>query len=444
MWVFALLILGPVMGCSSQRHVVGFQGARVQAVQPDIVRRELQIDFALDFKVRNPLKFPLVIPAHDYTLELGEGAHVVGSRQAELRLAPEETRTLSYPFKLDLSAAGLRELAGRDAPYRFSASSDAVKAVRRQLDAVVPTKGGAAAALSALEELSRKALPPMFQDGKLVLAHESTLRLPLLPEVRWAGAGRAPSIEMMGANVQTVDGTAVLNELQRAMRPLVSTLETALTTRPSWTPSLTLRQVLDHLRVGTVRINGIPVDERKAVITAINAARRAVGEGEINEDSTLGIHFQVPSPLELMQVRQEQWNSFLTAWRGFPPEALRRPLVIPTSLPTGIRLRMPFRLHNPNQFVIAVPRFRLDLQPASGGGGIVQARVVPRAPGSPAALSAESGLDMELVAEFTWDQLGGLLRLTQQNPMVPPVRLSGDVSVDVGYGQLTLPIQLGP
>src|SRR5687767_13345956 len=91
-WMFALLILGPVMGCSSQRHAVGFQGARVEAVQPDIVRRELQIDFALDFKVRNPLKFPIVIPAHDYTLELGEGAHVMGNRQAELRLDAEETR----------------------------------------------------------------------------------------------------------------------------------------------------------------------------------------------------------------------------------------------------------------------------------------------------------------------------------------------------------------
>jgi hypothetical protein len=51
---------------------------------------------------------------------------------------------------------------------------------------------------------------------------------------------------------------------------------------------------------------------------------------------------------------------------------------------------------------------------------------------------------MELVVELTWDQLGGLLRLAQQNPLKPPVQLKGDVSVDVGYGQLTLPIELRP
>jgi hypothetical protein len=401
---------------------MGFQGARVQAVQPDLARRELRLDFALDFRVSNPLKFPIVIPAHDYTLDLGDGAHVAGSRQAEVRLAPDETRTLSYPFTLELSAAGLRDLAGRDSAYRFTTSTDAVKAVGLQLGVSLP------------------GLPPPFQDGKLTLTHEATLRLPLLPEVRWPEAGRAPSIELLGANVQTVDGAAALGELQRAMGPLVTALGTALTTRPSWSPSLTLGQLLDHLKVGS----GGPINQRRAAISAINAARQASGLEPINEGSQIGPSLQLPSPLDLMgDTAKTQWNGLLASWRSFPPEALRRVLVVPTSLPTGVRLRMPFRLHNPNHFPIATPRFRFELAPASGGAGFARAQVVPRGGGNAATLPARAGLDMELVTEFTWSQLGGLVELARQNPTVPPVRLSGDVSVDVGYGQLTLPIQLG-
>jgi hypothetical protein len=47
-----------------------------------------------------------------------------------------------------------------------------------------------------------------------------------------------------------------------------------------------------------------------------------------------------------------------------------------------------------------------------------------------------------LVSELSWEQFGGLLQGMRGN--LPPVKLKGQVMVDLGVGQVTIPVDVSP
>lgn len=127
--LLCVVALVSAAACRTTTSPIGFQAFRVRSVTPDFGHRKIALHVALDFRVRNPLTIPLVIPQHGYTAKLGGGSDPITQPGAlpQTTVAAGEVKVLSYDIDIDPSGPGLAALAGRDAPYSFSAEVDVVR-----------------------------------------------------------------------------------------------------------------------------------------------------------------------------------------------------------------------------------------------------------------------------------------------------------------------------
>jgi hypothetical protein len=430
----ALLLVVLLTGCPKQIPSAAFTGAQVKAVQPNIADRSLRLDLELDFLVRNPLPARLVVPAHESRLTLGGGPAQVASL-GETIVEPGKNQVFPYRYALVLSGPGavsaLQPLLGRDVPYTFEADAkvDLPDWVQKEIGSSKPEAG---AVKDAWEQL-----PAQFREGKVSFLHEGTLRLPKLPELS-RSPNAQPKVEMIGGAVQPgPNPSAALAQLKAALQPFVDTLQTALDSKP---PSFTLSgsQVLS--------LAGIPSDK-------LGAARNVLSKIGINlpgDDASITVPVNLPTPMDgLKRVDSragERWSSFKSAFNQFNPSSFSAP-GLPTSFPQGVRVTVPFRLTNPNTFSIRLPGLRLNALRPEDQKLVSSVRTVALAGATSTTaegivIAAGGSVDMALTTELHWDQLGGLLAQLQSGGGPLPPRLQGEIALDVGLGQLTVPIDL--
>jgi hypothetical protein len=142
----------------------------------------------------------------------------------------------------------------------------------------------------------------------------------------------------------------------------------------------------------------------------------------------------------------ERWSSFKTAFNGFDPNAFAAP-GLPTSFPKGVKVTVPFRLKNPNTFAIRLPGLRLNAVRQEDQKLVSSVRTVALSGATSATaegivIPGGGSVDMAMTTELRWDQLGGLLAQLQSGGGPLPPRLQGEIALDVGLGQLTVPIDL--
>jgi hypothetical protein len=145
------------------------------------------------------------------------------------------------------------------------------------------------------------------------------------------------------------------------------------------------------------------------------------------------------------------WSRFQSAWNGFDPKNYSGTLVVPTALPQGVRISLPVRVRNPNRFPIKLPGFQIAAFGGNRGLQLASLQAVPQGAqdkpaeeqlAEPFELAASTATDLMLVSELSWEQFGGLLKGMSGN--LPPVKLKGQVMVDLGVGQVTIPVDVSP
>lgn len=417
-------------GCAHSLPSAGFDGFAIKQLKPKVAQaaplrvESIAMDLQFDFVVRNPTSRPLVVPEHEFKLDLGNAytaTHTVPKQTVE----PSSVLRLQYPIHLDLNLQGnngLKSLLGRDVPYSFSAEA------KLDLPEMLGGEGGKAVD----QALSLAGI----KDDKLVLKHEGTLRLPLPPAIERSTA--LPTVQFLGKGGQQVgkDVSAELTSLRQQLAPFVAAFDRALTAR--------LGTQIDGRTLMKLVVGDRWTDQ---AISALQFARIPVNTGNISLPG-------IPStPLDALKAVDpslgDQWSRFHTAWNGFDPSKFSG-VIVPTSLPHGVRITIPVKIRNPNTFPIKLPGLQMAAFGGPGGMQLASLQAVakeeqgkpPDAAMEPFELAGSASTDLMLTSELSWDQFGGLLEGMHGN--MPPVRLKGQVMVDLGVGQVTLPVDVSP
>jgi LEA14-like dessication related protein len=434
------LIAGLGSGCAHKLPSAGFDGFAVKQLKPKLAQgaplrvQSMSMDLQFDFVVRNPTGGPITVPEHEFKLQLGD-AYTTTRRIPKQTVAASSVLRLEYPLHLDLdleSDRGLKALLGSDVPYAFSAEAnlDLPEMVGQQPGSKDTQMTGALRGALALAGV---------QDDKLVLKHEGKLRLPLPPA--FEKSTTAPTAQFLGPNGAAAGGKDVAAELQavrQQLAPFVTSLDRVMTAR--------LTNQLDSRTLMKLLVGDAWADR---ALTALRIAQIPVAAGAIALPN-------VPAtPLDAMKSLEpglgDHWSRFQTAWNGFDPKNYSGTLVVPTALPQGVRIALPVRIRNPNRFPIKLPGFQIAAFGGNRGMQLASLQAVPQdAQGKtpeeqmaePFELAASTATDLMLVSELSWEQFGGLLQGMRGN--LPPVKLKGQVMVDLGVGQVTIPVDVSP
>ena len=145
----------------------------------------------------------------------------------------------------------------------------------------------------------------------------------------------------------------------------------------------------------------------------------------------------VVGTLSLVDTRAEDfWDNFVTAWGSFM--AGPGNVVLPTGLPDGIRLTIPFDIYNPNHFPIESPRLRADVRVS---GRTTRLSRLDASPVGSALIPPQQTRRMRVIAELRWSEIqGGMSALVSGQSV--NVDLDGEVTADVGYGPMRIPVSL--
>ena len=219
------------------------------------------------------------------------------------------------------------------------------------------------------------ALPLFLGSRTFQVTHEGEVRVPLLPSVQLAS--ELPTLRLLGG-FDTWNVAAIRN----VMAPFVNLLITG---------EILDQPVMDNV-IGTLSIVG----------------------------PAAGVF----------------WQSFVSAWESF----LAGPgnVVVPTGLPDGIRLTIPFDIYNPNHFPIESPRLRADIRLA---GRTTRLSRLDANPVGSTIIPPQQTRRMRVLAELRWSEIeGGMWALVSGQSV--NVNLDGEVTADVGYGPMRIPVSL--
>ena len=427
-------------GCAHRLPSAGFNGFTVTKFQPTLAARPprvdaITMDLELDFVVRNTLARPLVVPPHQFTFRLGD-AYSQSPLMPEQVAPPSSVLHIKYPVHLQLDTGAndkLRQLLGGDVPYSFSAEV--------KLDAPELAAGEVGGKdQEAVEGVMRGALALAgFKGDKLVFAHEGTVRLPLPPVIERPTS--APSVQLIAGDKTEVPGVQNVKEKLQAVR---SSLEPFVTTLQR-----NMNAGLPHTVSGDYLL--------KLILGEGNASRakQILGVAGIRVNTgEITLPAEIPStPLAALQRldsnAQTHWNRFESAWKDLDPSKYEGTLVIPTSLPKGAAVNVPIRIRNPNRFPIHLPGMRVATV-ANSGAQITTVQAIARQDmGKPMGQSADAfelapgaSTDLMLVSEVRWDALGSVLEGLRTDRI--PVKIQGEVTVDLGIGRMVLPVEISP
>jgi len=451
-----LLPLLATMGCASKLNLprASFHGMTIQTVQPDDDRLELEV--GVDFKVDNPLGFRLTVPEHTFGLAIdGAPATSTGVHRA-FEVKAKKQEVVTYALRLDPVALG--KALGRDATFQFQADVDldVADALQRTMGDILRGAGEAGAQLAGASEDAVAAAGETAESASTVtlsFEHTGRLKIPKVPRVRRAQDAAGPAVSLVGESaVLNLDDA--LADLKASGGPVVQLLAQILGQRPQQDLTLPVGDLLEAA--------GVPSNLVSGALQALNTFLVLQGESRVRSRGT-----QVTVPVQMPRLDQlvatldpaaaEKIDAFTASWEGFSNGTLAgaEGLQIPTALPSGLRVMAPFAIHNPNEFAVHTPTFRLGLVDGDGQP-LLLIGALPTAEAdttdlsvrrvSPMQAEGQTDTPMSLVSEVHWDQLtGGLLQAAVEGgPVKLPagVRLVGEVTIDPGYGPITVPLNI--
>jgi hypothetical protein len=462
------LLLGaaPLAGCATSGILPSaqFQGLRIETIQADPGKEDLDIALTLDFEVQNPLGVAIELPKHRFALEV-DGKEGIGAGTQDGFMVPARTsRLVRYPFRLDLGSRGLGAALGKEAEFAFVATADlelprrAREAVEKALgEGAGKAAGEAAGALGdAAGELAENALRVAAEAGgkrklELTLAHRGKVRLPKMPEIV-AKSGARPELEPVRGSGSGLRLPRELDEFREKAQP-VAVLEAALGRNLDRNVQIPVGEMLQAM--------GVPSSLTSGAVDAINVFLRARGKPVIGAGGSVPLPVELPPAATLLKSvspgADDRIEGFLAAWRAFSEAIESGELALPGEIPAGMRVSTPFQIRNPNQFAVTAPAFRFALLgpdgkpllllgalPAgvpveSGGRGDARDRTVE--------VAAGARTDMQLVGEIRWDLLGAGIGGAAAGGAgggggAPPLTLAGEWTLDLGYGPVTVPLEL--
>ncbi len=438
-----------------------FSGMTVKTVQKAPGSPQVELDVGFNFKVKNPTGIKLNVPGHQFGLEVdGSSVAKTGTKKG-FSVAAGTAKTVTYDFRLDMSKDGIGKAFGTDASIAFTADAN-VDVPREVIDIlsqipgseVVPeslkTAGGdlIGTGLQALEGTTTSGLGK----AKLSFSHEGQLRLPKFPKVS-VKPGAKPEVALVGTS-ETMNLDNVVGQLTSKVEPLAIFLEQFENATVNQKIEIPVGELLERI--------GVPSNLTSAVLTAINGVLQLNGKAAIgNKNNAVEVPVDLPKLTTLLASLDpkaaKKVNDFQAGWADFKANPSIGNLVIPTALPQGVRIATPFQIDNPNEFSIMAPSFKVGIVAADGSPIAVVGIASPSVMGAKlgatkeqrVGIAAQGSSELQLVSEFNWDKLGADLlggAATGEAPDLSGLRLMGEISVDPGYGPITVPINipLGP
>ena len=454
----ALLAVALSSGCMTGKlPSAAFSGMTVQTVQSKPGAQDMKLKVGFDFKVKNPLGIKLVVPDHTFGLEIdGKPVAETGTRRG-FDVAKGSAKKVRYDFTLDLSEKGLGRAFGKDATFAFTADAniDVPQKIFEILEdipgsSVVPdaAKGAGQDLVTTGLEALKSADSNGIAKAKLTFAHEGSLKLAKFPKLKAAGDGK-PNVALVGTS-ETMNLDNVIGELTKDVEPLALFLEQFENAAMNQQVDIPVGELLERI--------GVPANLTSAALTAINGVLQLNGKQAIgSKNNTVSVPVQLPKLSALLGTLDpkagQKIDAFTGGWTDFKSNPALGSLVIPTALPQGIRVATPFAIENPNEFLIHAPTFKLGLVAADGTPVALVAVGAPTdnsaALGSTRStlvkVNAQGDAALELISEFNWDKLGADLlgaAASGSAPDLSGLRLMGEVSIDPGYGPITVPLNI--
>jgi|GEM_PF-2822731 len=436
-----------------------FSGMTVKTVQNDPGSEKVELDVGLNFKVKNPLGIKLKVPGHTFGMKI-DGSNVSESgNKSGFDVAPGTAKTVTYGFRIDLSEDGIGKAFGKDATIEFVADAnvDVPKEIIDILgsipgaDQVVSDKAkeaGENLLSSGFEAIKGSAGEGSLGKAKLTFAHEGNIRLPKFPKIS-ATAGGKPEVALIGES-ETANLDNVIGQLTSKVEPLAAFLDQFENAAMNQKVDIPVGELLERI--------GIPANLTGAALTAINGVLQLNGKSTIgSKNNSVEVPIDLPKLTSLLGTldpkASQKINDFQSGWTEFKNNPSLGNLVIPTALPAGIRVATPFQIDNPNEFSIMAPSFKLGIVAADGSPiaviGIASPTVMGGQLGATQAqlinVAGGGSSTMQLVSEFNWDKMGTNLltaAATGATPDLSGMRLMGEISIDPGYGPITVPISI--
>ena len=468
--VLLALIAPPLTGCATMANLptAQFHGLRIETVQPEPGSADLSLKVGFDFKVDNPLGIKLVVPEHSFGLEI-DGAPVASTGiRGEFEVGAKNNRIVTYDFTLALGPNGLGAAMGKDAEFAFLAEADVdvpARVIQILQDNLPDVSGanqsdlglGAEGLGSSLSNLSLGSAGGDATKAKLRFGKTGRMRLPKVPKVLAAAGGAKAQVQLVGSSEVMSLGN-LLGDLEEAGEPIVRLLEILQGAAVDQEIQLPVGELLEQI--------GIPRELTGAALTTLNTLMATQGKASLpSKNSTITIPVDLPPLSQLLATVDPQASAkiaaFESSWEDFTTGTLGMDggLMIPTALPSGLRVAAPFQIANQNEFPIQTPSFRLAIVDADGNPvaavGALPSALADQAGnnlGVPQFRTVEVGGQanqaMELITEIHWDALtGGLLQAAMSGNGAPPpqldgMRLVGEVTVDPGYGPITVPLSI--
>jgi hypothetical protein len=438
-----------------------FSGMTVKTVQKDPGSEKLELDVGFNFKVKNPLGIKLKIPAHTFGLEIdGAPAASTGTKNG-FDVASGTAKTVTYDFRLDLSKDGVGRAFGKDATIAFTA--DANVDVPKEIIDILGSIPGAGAVSDQAKKAGGDLLSTGFEalggaggggmgKAKLTFSHEGSLRLPKFPQIRGKD-GAKPEVALVGKS-ETASLDNVIGQLTSKVEPLAAFFDQFENAAMNQQVDIPVGELLERI--------GVPANLTSAALTAINGVLQLNGKPSIgSKNNAVQVPVNLPKLTSLLGTLDPQAakkvNDFQAGWLSFKNNPSIGNLVIPTALPQGIRVATPFQIDNPNEFAIMAPSFKLGIVAADGSPVALIGVTAPGVMGGKLGQTKQQlvnvagggSSELQLVSEFNWDKLGTNLlssAATGAPPDMSGLRLMGEISIDPGYGPITVPINipLGP
>ena len=458
----ALLVLAALAtfstGCMTGKlPSAAFSGMTVSTVQKSPGSEDMKLAVGFDFKVKNPLGIKLVVPKHTFGLNVDGSPVAETGHKGGFDVPAGKAKKVRYDFTLDLSKKGLGRAFGKDATFAFSADADidVPQKIFEILEdipgsSVVPdaAKGAGQDLLSTGLEALQSADSSGMAKVRMTFAHEGSLKLAKFPKLRGEEGGK-PEVALVGRS-ETMSLDNVIGELTKDVEPLAIFLEQFENAALNQQVDIPVGDLLERI--------GVPSNLTSAALTAINGVLQLNGKQPIgSKNNSVAVPVQLPKLSSLLGTLDpkagQKIDQFTSGWTDFKSNPTLGSLVIPTALPQGIRVATPFLIDNPNEFLIHAPTFKLGLVAADGTTVALVAVGAPAAANTPLGstqstlvkVDGQSTAGLSLVSEFNWDKIGADLlgaAAGGTQPDLSGLRLMGEVSIDPGYGPITVPLNI--
>jgi hypothetical protein len=453
-----LMFLLLLSGCATLGTIPSaqFSGMTVETVQQNPGDPSLKLNLGLDFKVKNPMDIKLVVPKHSFGLNVDGSPAAESGVKNEFSVGAKQAKTVRYDFVLDLSEAGLGRAFGKNATFGFTADADidVPQKIIEILEDQLPDLSGLAEGTLSDLATGLQPLTSSAEEGlgkaRLSFEHEGSLKLAKIPKIKARADQAQPTVGLVGQS-ETMNLANLLGELGADIGPLAEFFEQFQNAAVNQEVDLPVAELLELI--------GVPSNLTSAAITAINGVLAINGQSAISgSNGSVTLPVPLPPLSDLLTTMDPdaaaKIDAFTGGWSSFQSNSAQLAgMAIPTALPEGMRVSVPFALDNPNEFSVVAPSFRIGLVDAQGNP---IALVQVQRPGSNGALDSlqdrrvrvdgQTEAPLELVSEFHWDRLGMSLLELAANPNATPdlsgFQIVGDVTVDPGYGPITLPIRV--